>query len=58
MRFCCKKKALVVVLMAATATAFAKPAHLLMHAAKSVAYPVCHPKRSSHGVWKLIKEVF
>jgi hypothetical protein len=49
---------LLVVLLALSATAFAKPAHLLLHVGKSVVYPVRHPKKTSHGVWKLITEVF
>lgn len=58
MSFCFKKSALLVVLMALSATAFAKPAHLLLRVGKSVVYPVRHPKKSSHGMWKLITEVF
>ena len=58
MSFCHKKKALLVVLIALSATAFAKPAHLLLRVGKSVVYPVRHPKKSSHGMWKLITEVF
>jgi len=58
MTFCFKKKALLVVLVALSAAAFAKPAHLLFHVGKSVAYPVRHPKKSSHSVWKLVREVF
>jgi hypothetical protein len=55
MSFCFKKKAVLVVLIALSATAFAKPAHLLLHVAKS---PVRYPKKSSQGAWKLITEVF
>jgi len=58
MPFCFKRKVLLVVLLALSATAFAKPAHLLLHVGKSVVYPVRHPKKTSHGVWKLITEVF
>ncbi len=58
MPFCFKKKALLVVLIALSTAVFAKPAHLLFHVGKGVAYPVRHPKKSSHSVWKLVKEVF
>ncbi len=58
MSFCFKKKAVLVALIALGATAFAQPAHLLLHVAKSIVYPVRHPKKSSHGAWKLIREVF
>ena len=58
MSFSLKKKAVLVVLIALSATAFAKPAHLLLHVAKSILYPVRYPKKSSHGAWKLIREVF
>ena len=58
MSFCLKKKAVLVALIALSATAFAKPAHLLLHVAKSIVYPVRHPKKSSHGTWKLVREVF
>jgi hypothetical protein len=58
MPFCFKKKALLAVLIALSMAALAKPAHLLFHVGKGVAYPVRHPKKSSHGMWKLITEVF
>jgi len=47
MSFCFKKKALLVVLIALTATALAKSANLRLHV-----------NNSSHGTWKLITEVF
>jgi hypothetical protein len=58
MSFCFKRKALLVFLIALSAAAFAKPTHLLFHVGKSVAHPVRHAKKSSHGLWKLVKEVF
>ena len=58
MSFCLKKKAVLVVLIALSATAFAKPVHLLLHVAKSIVYPARHPKKSSHGAWKLVRGVF
>ena len=58
MPFRFKKKALMVVLIALSAAAFAKPAHLLLHVGKGIAYPVRHPRKSSHGLWKLVREVF
>jgi len=58
MSFCFKKKALSIVLIALHATALAKPAHGLLHVGKGIVYRVRRPKKSSHGVWKLIKEVF
>src|SRR5206468_3820092 len=53
MSFCLKKKAVLVVLIALSATAFAKPAHLLLHVAKSIVYPVRHPRRvrTARGNW-------
>ena len=53
-----KRGALAVVLMGLSAVAFAKPAHVLFHASKKVAYPVRHPLESSHKVWKFLAEVF
>jgi len=58
MSFCFKKKALLVVLTVLSAAAFAKPTHLLLHVGKRVVYPLRHPKKSSHSVWKVIPEVF
>ena len=58
MSFCFKKKAVLVVLIALSATAFAKPAHLLLHVAKSIVYPARHPKKSSRGARELIREAF
>jgi hypothetical protein len=58
MAFCFKKRALLVVMIALSAAAFAQPAHVVFHVGKSIAYPVRHPKKSSHGVWKLVREVF
>ena len=58
MSFRFKKKVLLLILIALNVTAFAKPAHLLSHVGKSVVYPVRHPKKSSHGVWKFMTEVF
>jgi hypothetical protein len=58
MASCLKKGALVVVLMGLSAVAFAKPAHVLFHVSKRVVYPVRHPLKSSHNVWKVLAEVF
>lgn len=52
------KRVLVVVFLALSVAAFAKPTHLLYHAGKSIAYPVRHPGNTAHGVWKLAKAVF
>ena len=58
MSLCFRKKALLIVVIALSAAAFARPAQLLLHAGKSFVYPVQHPNKSSRGVWKLIMEVF
>jgi len=52
------KKALLVVFLVLSASAFAKPVHVLYHAGKSVAYPIRHPQKTAHGVWKVITAVF
>jgi hypothetical protein len=39
-------------------TAFAKPAHLLYHAGKGIAYPIRHPHKTAHGLWQLVTAVF
>ena len=53
-----KQGVLAVVLMGVSAAALAKPAHVLFHVSKKVAYPVRHPLKSSHSVWKFFTEVF
>ncbi len=53
-----RKNALVLVLMGLSAVAWAKPAHVLFHVGKKAAYPVRHPLKSSHSVWKFFTEVF
>ena len=58
MSFGFTKKTLLVVFLALSVVAFAKPAHLLYHAGKSIAYPVRHPEKTAHGLWKLVTEVF
>ncbi|MFY9560502.1 MAG: hypothetical protein WAQ52_09740 [Terriglobales bacterium] len=58
MSFGLKKKVLLVVFLALSAAALAKPAHLLYHAGKSITYPVRHPRKITHGLWKLVTEVF
>jgi hypothetical protein len=52
-----KKSALLIVMMTLSASAFAKPAHVLVHVGKGVVYSVRHPKKSSHSVWALLTEV-
>jgi len=52
------KKALLVVFVALSAIAFAKPAHVLYHAGKNVVYPIRHPQKTAHGLWKVITAVF
>jgi hypothetical protein len=44
-------------LVALSAVAFAKPTHVLFHVSKKVVYPVRHPLKSSHSVWKCFREV-
>ena len=52
------KKTLLVVFLALSAIAFAKPAHVLYHAGKNVVYPMRHPQKTAHGLWKIITAVF
>jgi hypothetical protein len=52
------KKALLIAFLALSAAAFAKPAHLLYHTGKSIAYPIRHPQKTTHGLWKLVTAVF
>jgi hypothetical protein len=52
-----KKGLLAVVLIGLSAAAFGKPAHVLFHVGKKAAYPVRHPLKSSHSVWKFLTEV-
>jgi len=58
MASCLRKSALIVMLVALSAVAFAKPTHVLFHVGKKVVYPVRHPLKSSHSVWKCFTEVF
>ena len=53
-----KMKALLVVFLALSTAAVARPAHLLFHAGKKASYPARHIKKSSHEIWRLLKEVF
>jgi len=45
-------------LLAASAVAFAKPAHVLYHAGKGMAYPARHPAKTGRGLWTFVKAVF
>ena len=52
-------RALVLIaLLTVSAGANAKPAHVLCHAGKAVTYPVRHPQKVAHGLWKLMTAVF
>jgi hypothetical protein len=53
-----RKSALLAVMMALSASAFPKSAHVLFHMGKRVVHPVRHPKKTSHRVWTLLTEVF
>ena len=48
----------LIAFLALSLTAFAKPAHLLYHTGKGVAYPVRHPHKTAHGLLTLVKAVF
>lgn len=52
------KKTFLIVFLALSVTAFAKPAHLLYHAGKGIAYPIRHPHKTAHGLWQLVTAVF
>ena len=58
MKSCFRKSALLAMMMALSALAFAKPAHVLFHMGKKVVHPVRHPKKTSHSVWTFLTEVF
>lgn len=51
------RRALILAFLTICMSAFAKPAHVLYHAGKSVTYPVRHPNKTGHGIWKLITAV-
>lgn len=53
-----KKSVLALVLLELSGAALGKPAHVLFHVGKKAAYPVRHPLKSSHRVWKFFAEVF
>jgi hypothetical protein len=53
-----KKETLFIVVLTLGTAAFAKPAHLLYNTGKLMAYPVQHPRKTAHGLWKLVTEVF
>jgi hypothetical protein len=52
------KKTVLLVFLVLSVGGLAKPAHLLYHAGKGVAYPVRHPQKMAHGLWKLVTAVF
>ena len=58
MSFGFRTSILLIVLLALGVAAFAKPAHVLYHAGKGIAYPVRHPQKTAHGLWKLVTAVF
>jgi uncharacterized membrane protein len=57
MSFGFKTRTLLIVLLALGVAAFAKPAHVLYHAGKGIAYPIQHPQKTAHGLWKLVMAV-
>jgi hypothetical protein len=52
------RRLLLVICLTASVAAFAKPAHLLYHAGKEIAYPARHPGNACRGLLKLVKAVF
>ena len=58
MRSYLKNGVLTIVMMALSTAAFSKPTHFVGHVGKGVVYPARHPKKSSHGVWVMVKEAF
>jgi len=52
------KKALLILVLALSGAAYAKPAHVLYHVGKGASYPVRHPQKSGHALWKFVTAVF
>jgi hypothetical protein len=52
------RKAFLILFLGFSVSALAKPPHLLYRSGKAVSYPIRHPQKTGHALWKLVTAVF